>query len=116
MIVGGGTRSVPPPATAGRGGPMDAISEIEVEGAALAEHLGSRRWPLDVDLHAAATGRLRRLLVVPDRQDGPDGLSAHEPRGGADLGRVRQLQRGHSRPADADRGQEYRLLRAAGPD
>src|SRR6478735_1574262 len=46
MIVGGGTRWVPPPATAAEGGSMDAISEIEVEGAALARRRRPRRTPI----------------------------------------------------------------------
>src|SRR5690242_5691913 len=46
MIVGGGTRWVPSPAAAAEGGSMDAISEIEVEGAALARRRRPRRTPI----------------------------------------------------------------------
>ena len=101
---------------------MNAISEAKVEAAPLARRrYRARRTPLTWVRRGGFTTfvfmlpmlrRLRGVLVVPDRPHGGDGVPAHQPRAGADVGGAAELQRRHPRPADAGRREEHRLLRA----
>ena len=85
-------------------------------GSPLTRLLGAQRRLHDVPLPAPAARRLRCVLVVPDRPHGRHVVPAHEPRRGADLGRLRQLPCRLERPAVPDRRQEHCVLRTACAD